>query len=96
MAEDRKDAEVFRILFYAGIRIGELLTLRWAVVDLDARTLLVHRNLSAGVETEPNGRRHRYVPLPDPAVEALARLGARDEFIGDDEAPMSSPWVARG
>ena len=63
-AEDRQDAEAFRILLYTGIRIGELLTLRWADVDLAARSLLVRRNLSAGVETEPKGRRNRYVPLP--------------------------------
>ena len=94
-AEDRQDAEVFRILFYTGIRIGELLTLRWADVDLGARTLLVHRNLSAGVETEPKGRRHRYVPLPDPAVAALARLGARGEFIGDDDYVVCNRWGRR-
>ena len=45
-AEDRQDADAFRILFYTGIRVGELLTLRWADVDLGARTLLVRRNLS--------------------------------------------------
>lgn len=94
-AEDRQDAEVFRILFYTGIRIGELLTLRWADVDLDARTLLVHRNLSAGVETEPKGRRHRYVPLPDPALAALARLGGRPDFVGDDDYVVCSRWGRR-
>lgn len=94
-AEDRQDAEVFRILFYTGVRIGELLTLRWADVDLDARTLLVRRNLSAGVETEPKGRRHRYVPLPDPAVVALARLSARDEFIGEDDYVVCNRWGRR-
>ena len=94
-AEDRQDAEVFRILFYTGIRIGELLTLRWADVDLDARTLLVRRNLSAGVESEPKGRRHRYVPLPDPAVAALARLGTRDDFIGEDDYVVCNRWGRR-
>lgn len=54
-AEDHQDADAFRILFYTGIRVGELLTLRWADVDLDARLLLVRRNLSAGIETEPRG-----------------------------------------
>ncbi|MGI8904100.1 MAG: tyrosine-type recombinase/integrase [Solirubrobacteraceae bacterium] len=94
-AEDHQDAEAFRILFYTGIRVGELLTLRWADVDLEARTLLVRRNLSAGVETEPKGRRHRFVPLPDPAIAALARLGARDEFIADDDYVICNRWGRR-
>jgi len=94
-AEDRQDADVFRILFYTGIRIGELLTLRWADVDLDVRSLLVRRNLSAGVETDPKGRRHRYVPLSDPALAALARLGARDDFIGDDDYVVCNRWGRR-
>jgi integrase len=94
-AEDRQDADAFRVLFYTGIRVGELLTLRWADIDLDARSLLVRRNLSAGVETEPKGRRHRYVPLSDPALAALARLGARYEFIGDDDYVVCNRWGRR-
>jgi integrase len=94
-AEDRQDADAFRILFYTGIRVGELVTLRWSDVDLDARTLLVRRNLSAGVETEPKGRRHRYVPLPDPALAALARLGARDEFITEVDYVICNRWGRR-
>jgi integrase len=95
VAEDHQDAEAFRILFYTGIRVGELLTLRWADVDLDARSLLVRRNLSAGVETEPKGRRNRYVPLSDPALAALARLGARNEFIGDQDYVICNRWGRR-
>jgi integrase len=71
------------------------LTLRWADADFDARSLLVGRNLSAGVETEPKGRRNRYVPLPDPALSALARLGARDEFIGEDDYVVCNRWGRR-
>jgi site-specific recombinase XerD len=41
--------------------------------------------VSAGVETEPKGRRHRYVPLSDPALSALARLGTRNDFTGSDD-----------
>jgi integrase len=94
-AEDHQDADAFRILFYTGIRVGELVTLRWADVDLDARTLLVRRNLSASVETEPKGRRHRYVPLPDPALAALARLGARAEFITEADYVICNRWGRR-
>ena len=84
-ADDRQDADAFRVLFYTGIRVGELLTLRWADVDLDRCSLLVRRNLSAGVETLPKGGRSRTVPLSDPARAALARLGSRIEFVGDDD-----------
>jgi integrase len=94
-AEDRQDAEAFRVLFYTGIRVGELLTLRWADVDLDACSLLVRRNLSAGVETDPKGRRNRYVPLSDPALAALARLGSRDDFTGEDDYVVCNRWGRR-
>lgn len=84
-AEDRRDAEAFRLLFYTGLRLGEVVTLRWADVDLEGRLLLVRRGLSSGVETLPKGRRHRFVPLSLPAAQTLARLGARDEYIGPED-----------
>jgi integrase len=84
-SENCQDAEALRLLFYSGVRLGEALTLRWADVDLPDRTLLIHRNLSAGVETLPKGRRHRFVPLPMPAVEALARLAQRRDFTAPDD-----------
>ena len=94
-AEDRQDADAFRVLFYTGIRVGELLTLRWADVDLDACSLLVRRNLSAGIETEPKGRRNRYVPLSDPALAALARLGSRSDFTTDADYVVCNRWGRR-
>jgi integrase len=94
-AEDRQDAEIFRVLFYTGIRVGELLTLRWADVDLDASSLLVRRNLSAAVETDPKGRRSRYVPLSDPALAALARLASREDFTNEDDYVVCDRWGRR-
>jgi len=44
--EDRQDADAFRLWFYTGLRLGELLTLRWEDVDLGDRLLLVRRGLS--------------------------------------------------
>jgi integrase len=78
--EDHRDAEAFRLLFYTGLRLGELLPLRWEDVDLKERLLLVRRGLSAGQETLPKGRQHRFVPLSAPAAATLARLSDRDEF----------------
>ncbi|MHB8657119.1 MAG: tyrosine-type recombinase/integrase [Solirubrobacteraceae bacterium] len=83
--EDKRDAEAFRLLFYTGIRLGELLPLRWGDVDLRDRLLLIRRGLSAGQETLPKGRQHRFVQLSTPATATLARLAGRDEFTGPDD-----------
>jgi integrase len=88
--EDRQDAEAFRLLFYTGLRLGELLTLRWADVDLEDRLLLVRRGLSAGEETLPKGRRHRFVPLSAPAAAALARLSTRPDFTHPDDYVLAN------
>jgi integrase len=82
-------------LFYTGLRLGEVLTLRWADVDVQDRLLLVRRGLSAGQETLPKGRRHRFVPLPTPAVATLARLANRDEFTGPDDYVLCNRWGRR-
>lgn len=75
----------FRLLFYTGLRLGEVLTLRWEDVDLVNRLLLVRRGLSAGAETLPKGRRHRFVPLSTLAAAAIARLADRGEFTHPDD-----------
>jgi integrase len=93
--EDRRDANIFRLLFYTGLRLGEMLTLRWEDVDLQDRLLLVRRGLSAGQETLPKGRRHRFVPLSTPAVATLARLGDRDEFTEPDDYVLCNRWGRR-
>ena len=48
--EDKQDAEAFRLLFYTGLQVGEMLTLRWGDINLDGRLIAVRRGLSAGVE----------------------------------------------
>jgi integrase len=93
--EDRQDAEAFRLLFYTGLRLGEMLTLRWDDVDLQDRLLLVRRGLSAGQETLPKGRRHRFVPLPVPASAALARLADREDYTGPDDYVVANRFGRR-
>jgi integrase len=93
--EDYQDAEAFRLLFYTGLRLGEVLTLRWEDVDLTDRLLLVRRGLSAGEESTPKGRRHRFVPLSMPAAAALARLADRGEFTGPDDYVLANRFGRR-
>lgn len=94
-AEDHQDAEACRLLFYTGLRLGEMLALRWADVDLADRLLLVRRAISQGQETLPKGRRHRFVPLSTPAAQTLARLGMRDEFSGPDDYVLCNRYGRR-
>ncbi|MBO9533552.1 MAG: tyrosine-type recombinase/integrase [Solirubrobacteraceae bacterium] len=75
--EDARDAELFRLLLYSGLRLGELRALRWGSVDLEGRALFVRSAFSAGKEVDPKGRARRWTPLATPAVEALTRHRSR-------------------
>ena len=83
--EDRQDAEVVRVAAYAGLRLGELLALRWRDVDWTGSALTVSRAMSVGVEGPTKSGRIRRVPLSDQAAGALERLSHRDNFTGPDE-----------
>jgi integrase len=83
--EDRQDAELFRIAAYTGLRLGELLALRWDDVDLDDRQLVVHRALSDRVEGPTKSWQARFLPLADGAAQALARLARREDFTSRDD-----------
>ncbi len=48
--EDAQDGEPFRLAAYTGLRLGELIALRWEDVDVNMRRMVVHRAVSAGVE----------------------------------------------
>jgi integrase len=78
--EDHQDAELYRVAAYTGLRMGELLALRWEDVDLDARRMIVHRAVSAGVEGPTKSWQARAVPLADPAAAAFARLASRRDY----------------
>jgi integrase len=84
-AEDAQDAELFRVLAYTGLRVGEVLALRWGDVDLTGRRLIVQRAVSASVEGPTKAWQVRYVPLADPPHDALQRLRAREDFTMRDD-----------
>ena len=83
--EDRQDGELYRVAAYTGLRLGELLALRWEDVDLDARRVIVHRAVSAGVEGPTKSWQARFVPLADGAAGAFARLATRGAYTSRDD-----------
>jgi integrase len=83
--EDWQDSELFRFAAYTGLRLGELLALRWGDVDLEARRLIVHRAVSAGVEGPTKSWQARFIPLADPAAAALTRMQARIDYTARED-----------
>jgi integrase len=74
---DRFEA-LYVLALTTGLRIGELLGLKWGDIDLDARRLRVSRQLQRSREedlifTEPKAASRRTVDLPARTVEALKR-----------------------
>ncbi len=85
IAVDEQDGELVRIAAYTGLRLGELLALRWRDVDFDGSVLTISRAMSAGVETTTKSGRVRRVPLPAQASDALQRLRRRSDFTAPGE-----------
>lgn len=62
-----------------GLRLGELLALRWDCVDLEGGRLMVRRTVWRGVEGLPKGGRVREAGLNQASIQALqARLKLRN------------------
>ena len=77
----RNEGDPFEALYFlaltTGLRIGELLGLKWTDIDLDAHRLRVSRQLQRSQEglifTEPKVASRRTVDLPARTVEVLKR-----------------------
>jgi len=55
-----------------GLRIGELMALRWEDIDLKRGTLVVRRSIVKGVVGTPKGHRNRAIPLTPTLCDRLA------------------------
>jgi integrase len=77
--EGNRFEALYVLALTTGLRIGELLGLRWSDTDLDASRLRVSRQVQRGeagsgegvIFTEPKAASRRTVDLPQRAVEAL-------------------------
>ena len=84
-AKSEADAAIFLTAAFTGLRRGELVALRWRDVDFPASTVRVRGSYSGGAMTTPKSGRVRSVPMAPEVAEALARLGTREHFTGDDD-----------
>ena len=86
-----KEAALYAVAAFTGLRLGELRALRWRDIDWTLRLVHVRRNYVAGVEQAPKSGKVRSVPLIDQAAQALEGLSRRERFIGSDDLIFPSP-----
>lgn len=84
-ASNAQDAALFTVAAFTGLRLGELLALRWVDVDFAKRIVHVRRSYVLGREDSPKSHRVRSVPLIDQAAIALDRLSRRESFTDSDD-----------
>ncbi len=84
-AASEQDAAVFLTAAFTGLRLGELLALRWRDVDFPGSVIRVRASYSTGQLTTPKSGKVRSVPMAPDVASALAKLGRRQEFVSDDD-----------
>ena len=84
-AASEQDGAIFLTAAFTGLRMGELLALRWRDVDFAGATIRVRGSYAAGHLTTPKSGKVRAVPMAPDIASALAQLGRRENWIGDDD-----------
>jgi integrase len=88
-ASSEQDSAIFLTAALTGLRMGELLALRWRDVDFAAQALRVTASYTAGKLGTPKSGLGRVVPLMDEVAGVLARIGERDRWTGPDDLVFS-------
>ena len=84
-AGSEQDAATFLTATFSEMRRGELLALRWREVEFTGSAVRVRASYAAGQLTTPKSGKVRPVPMAPDVAEALARLGRREHWTGDDD-----------
>jgi integrase len=88
-ASSEQDAALFLTAALTGLRMGELLALRWRDVDFAAQSVRVTASYTAGKLGTPKSGLGRVVPLMDEVAGMLARIGERDRWTAPDDLVFS-------
>lgn len=84
-ASSEQDGAIFLTAAFTGLRMGELLALRWRDVDFTGQMIRVRASYYAGQLTTPKSGKVRAVPMAPDVATALAQLGNREDWVGDDD-----------
>ena len=89
-ASNELDAAMLLTAAFTGLRMGELLALRWRDVDFAGSVIRVRSSWSGGQLTTPKSGKVRSVPMAPDVASALAKLGDREYWTGDDDLVFAS------
>ncbi|MGO9822218.1 MAG: tyrosine-type recombinase/integrase [Solirubrobacteraceae bacterium] len=84
-AASEQDGAVYLTAAFTGLRMGELLALRWRDVDFAGSTIRVRASWAGSALTTPKSGKVRAVPMAPDVASALARLARREHWIGEDD-----------
>jgi integrase len=84
-ADTPEDGAIFLTAAFTGLRMGELLALRWRDVDFALQAIRVRASYTHRALDTPKNRTGRTVPMIDTVAQELARLGRRSYFTGPDD-----------
>jgi integrase len=84
-AANEQDGVIFTVAAFTGLRLGELLAMRWSDIDWSLRLLHVRRSFTRGSEGPPKSGLVRSVPMVDQAAAALDRLSQRERWTADED-----------
>jgi integrase len=85
VAGSEQDGAIFLTAAFTGLRMGELLALRWRDVDFPGSAIRVRASYYLGQLTTPKSGKVRAVPMAPDVATALAQLGRRSYWVGDDD-----------
>jgi integrase len=85
VATSKQDGTIYLTAAFTGLRLGELLALRWRDVDFTNSAIHVRQSFTNGRVDTPKSGQERTVPMAEEVAEALAALSQRDEFRADDD-----------
>jgi integrase len=91
-ADSEQDAAIYLTAAFTGLRMGELLALRWRDVDFSGQAIRVRASYAAGQLTTPKSGKVRSVPMAPEVARALARMGERADFTGDEDLVFIGEW----
>jgi integrase len=84
-AESERDGALFLTAAFTGLRMGELLALRWRDVDFPGSIVRVRASYYLGQLTTQKSGKVRSVPMAPDVASALAQLGQRADWMGEED-----------